>query len=196
MCDFVMCILSPPVVSRLASGAAVDRYERERQQHTSVINLLDVRNERRMEGDSTGVVRPTVAEEDDDEYYDYYYEDEDEDDLSGDYEVEVPRGKSSVLAIQFHWHLCYNTVIINMSYDVVMITYQLFDICNPCYLKNTRELIFTLHLFSSFSCYVKPTQGPVSHSERREGRGEEEEGEGKEEGKRQGKEEESMFEEV
>ncbi|CAB1324904.1 unnamed protein product [Coregonus sp. 'balchen'] len=87
------------VVSRLVSGAVVDRYEIERpqQQHTAVINLLDVLSDRRMEGgmeeSNHGVEGPVLeddgSEEEDEEYYDYY--DEDEEDASGDYEVELPR---------------------------------------------------------------------------------------------------------
>lgn len=91
------------VVSRLTSGAAVDRYE-DRQQHTAVINLLGTRNDRRMEAEQPGVVgRPTAEydqeyEDDDDddglgeegeEYY--YYDGENEDQLSGDSEIEVPQ---------------------------------------------------------------------------------------------------------
>ncbi|KAM3834064.1 heparin-binding EGF-like growth factor a [Diretmus argenteus] len=82
------------VVSRLASGAAVDRYESDRQQHTAVINLLDTRNDRRVEEDHRGMDRPTVAYGEEDEDYDdddYYYEDADDDALSGDYELELPR---------------------------------------------------------------------------------------------------------
>lgn len=84
----------PTVVSRLASGAAVDRYESNRQQHTAVINLLDTRDDRRTEQDSRGVDSTTVAydEGDYEEEYDEDYYDEDEDAMSGDYEVELPRG--------------------------------------------------------------------------------------------------------
>uniref|UniRef100_A0A668AA69 Proheparin-binding EGF-like growth factor n=1 Tax=Myripristis murdjan TaxID=586833 RepID=A0A668AA69_9TELE len=80
------------VVSRLASGAAVDRYESNRQ-HTAVINLLDTRDDRRTEQDSRGVDSTTVAydEGDYEEEYDEDYYDEDEDAMSGDYEVELPR---------------------------------------------------------------------------------------------------------
>ncbi|XP_014054314.1 proheparin-binding EGF-like growth factor [Salmo salar] len=79
------------VVSRLVSGAVVDRYESERPpQHTAVINLLDVLSDRRMEGgmekSNHGVEGPVLEDE---EYYDYYHEDEE--DASGDYGVELPR---------------------------------------------------------------------------------------------------------
>ncbi|KAM4621521.1 heparin-binding EGF-like growth factor a [Polymixia lowei] len=78
------------VVSRLVSGAAVDRFDSEKQQQTAVINLLDTRNDRTTE--EAGVDRPAFdyGEEDDDEEYEYY-EDEEEDGMSGDYEVELPR---------------------------------------------------------------------------------------------------------
>uniref|UniRef100_A0A7N8XZ98 Proheparin-binding EGF-like growth factor n=1 Tax=Mastacembelus armatus TaxID=205130 RepID=A0A7N8XZ98_9TELE len=62
------------LVSRLASGAAVDRYENDRQRHTAVINFLGTTKDKREEyGDE------------------YYYEDEYQDDMSGDYEVEMPQ---------------------------------------------------------------------------------------------------------
>ncbi|XP_055744174.1 proheparin-binding EGF-like growth factor [Salvelinus fontinalis] len=85
------------VVSRLVSGAVVDRYENERTQHTAVINLLDVLSDRRMEGamekSKHGVEGPVLeedgSEEEDEEYYDYYHEDDE--DASGDYGVELPR---------------------------------------------------------------------------------------------------------
>lgn len=78
------------LVSRLASGANVDRYESTRPQHTSVINLRDPTIERRVEEDNTGVEKHVTTfggEEEDEDYY--YYEDEE--DLSGDFEVTVPR---------------------------------------------------------------------------------------------------------
>lgn len=84
------------VVSRLASGAAVDRYESDRQRHTSVINLLDTTKDKRVEEESRSVGATTVEngqESEEDEEYDdeYYYEDEYEDGMSGDYEMELPR---------------------------------------------------------------------------------------------------------
>ncbi|XP_071393129.1 heparin-binding EGF-like growth factor a isoform X1 [Centroberyx affinis] len=94
----VLLLVHAFVVSRLASGAAVDRYESDRQQHTAVINLLDTRNDRRIEEDSRAVDRTTAeyGEEEDEEYdEDYYYgeeeEEEEEDGMSGGYEVELPR---------------------------------------------------------------------------------------------------------
>lgn len=80
-------------VSLLVSGAAVDRYESDRQRHTSVINLLDTTADKRTEEESRSVDATTAeyeeAEDDDDEYY--YYDDDYEDGLSGDYEMELPR---------------------------------------------------------------------------------------------------------
>ncbi|KAM6976845.1 heparin-binding EGF-like growth factor a [Aplochiton taeniatus] len=82
------------LVSRLASGAAVDRYVSKRPQHTSVINLRNPTVERRVEDDSTDVEKPLATfgeevEEEEEDEQDYYYDDEE--DLSGDYEVTMPR---------------------------------------------------------------------------------------------------------
>lgn len=88
------------MVSRLVSGAAVGRYEDDRQRHTSVINLMDTTKDRRAEEESRSVDATTVdygrveSEEYDDEY-DY----EDEDGLSGDYEMETPRGEGDHFVI-------------------------------------------------------------------------------------------------
>lgn len=101
-------IFSPPVVSRPACGAAVDRYESDRQRHTSVINLDTTRNNRRVEEEeeSRSVSATTTAdygqEGEEDEYGDYYYDDEYEDGLSGDYE-ELPRGKRVYIYSHFSW---------------------------------------------------------------------------------------------
>ncbi|CAI5651701.1 heparin-binding EGF-like growth factor a isoform X2 [Oreochromis niloticus] len=83
------------VMSRLASGAAVDRYDSNKQRHTSVISLLDTTRDRRAEEENRGVRTTTAdyskdgeAEEYDDDYY--YYE-EYEDGTSGDYELQLPR---------------------------------------------------------------------------------------------------------
>ncbi|CAN9514832.1 unnamed protein product [Ophioblennius macclurei] len=82
-------------VSQLVSGAAVDRYESDRQRHTSVINLLDTTADRRAEEENRNVGATTAEygqeEEDDDEDEYYYYDDNYEDGLSGDYEMELPR---------------------------------------------------------------------------------------------------------
>ncbi|XP_028271554.1 heparin-binding EGF-like growth factor a [Parambassis ranga] len=82
------------VVSRPASGAAVDRYEGDRQRHTSVITLDTTADQRAKEG-SRSVGATTVeydGEDEADEYEDeYYYEEEYEDGISGDYEMELPR---------------------------------------------------------------------------------------------------------
>lgn len=82
------------LVSRLVSGAAVDRYESDRQRHTTVINLLDTSADRRLEEESRNVVATTPDYDQEDEDYDEDYYSEDEYDpygLSGDYEVEFPR---------------------------------------------------------------------------------------------------------
>ncbi|KAM4555460.1 heparin-binding EGF-like growth factor a [Odontesthes bonariensis] len=84
------------VVSRLASGAAVDRHEKDRQRHTSVINLLDTTRDRRVGEDSRSGVATTEeyvreGKEVDDYDDEYYYDDEYEDGMSGDYELELPR---------------------------------------------------------------------------------------------------------
>ncbi|KAM9741874.1 heparin-binding EGF-like growth factor a [Menidia menidia] len=91
---FALLLVHALVVSRLANGASVDRYEKDR--HTSVINLLDTTRDRRVEEDS-GHVADTVSEYDqedkeEDEYDDEYYSDDEyEDGISGDYELELPR---------------------------------------------------------------------------------------------------------
>lgn len=87
-------------MSRLACGAAVDRHESDRQRHRAVFKFLDTTKDKRAEDDSSIVAAPTVeygqqGEEDEEEDYDEeYYEEEYDDGLSGDYEVELPRGKS------------------------------------------------------------------------------------------------------
>lgn len=89
----VLLLVHALVVSRPASGAAVDRYESDRQRHTAVINLDTTRN-KRVEEETRSVSATTVAEYgqegEEEEYGDYYYEDEYEDGMSGDYE-ELPR---------------------------------------------------------------------------------------------------------
>ncbi|XP_031713786.1 heparin-binding EGF-like growth factor a isoform X1 [Anarrhichthys ocellatus] len=88
----VLLLVHALVVSRPASGAAVDRYESDRQRHTAVINLDTTKN-RRVEEESRSTSATTAEygqEGEEEEYGDYYYEDEYEDGLSGDY-VELPR---------------------------------------------------------------------------------------------------------
>ncbi|XP_044062225.1 heparin-binding EGF-like growth factor a isoform X2 [Siniperca chuatsi] len=90
----VLLLVHALVVSRLASGAAVDRYESDRQRHTAVINFLDTTKDRRVEEESRSVDATTVeyGQEGEEEYNDeYYFEDEYEDGMSGDYEVERPQ---------------------------------------------------------------------------------------------------------
>lgn len=91
------------MVSRLASGAAVDRYESDRQRHTAVINFLGSTKDKSVEEESRSVAASTATygggeEEKEEEEYDYYEEEdyyEDGDGLSGDNE---PRGE----AVVFH----------------------------------------------------------------------------------------------
>lgn len=88
----VLLLVHALVVSRPASCAAVDRYESDRQRHTTVINL-DTTKDRRMEEESRSVGVTTAEyglEGEEDEDYGDYYEDEYEDGMSGDYE-ELPR---------------------------------------------------------------------------------------------------------
>ncbi|XP_061582193.1 heparin-binding EGF-like growth factor a [Cololabis saira] len=89
-----LLLLSALVVPRLASGAAVDRYESDRQRHTSVINLLGTtRNQREEEDHRSGPTTVEYAHGGQEEDYDeeYYYDAEYEDGLSGEYELELPR---------------------------------------------------------------------------------------------------------
>ncbi|KAF1384488.1 hypothetical protein PFLUV_G00120760 [Perca fluviatilis] len=86
----VLLLVHALVVSRPASGAAVDRYESDRQRHTTVINL-DTTKDRRVEEESRSVSATTAENgQAGEEYGDYYYEDEYEDGMSGDY-GELPR---------------------------------------------------------------------------------------------------------
>lgn len=127
---FYILSFSPPAVSRLASGAAVDRYDSDRQQHTSVINFRDTTKDRRIEEESqVGVGATTVesgqeGEEDDDDEY-YYYEEDYEDGMSGDYDLEQPRGE-------------------DVSLFFVRFQFLQTSFCN-------------LYVFFLFSCHVKQT---------------------------------------
>nr|XP_046262746.1 heparin-binding EGF-like growth factor a isoform X2 [Scatophagus argus] len=90
----VLLLFHALVVSRMASSAAVDRYESDRQRHRAVFKFLDTTKERAEE--ESGSVGATTVEyaqeaEEEEEYDDDYYEDEYEDGMSGDYEVEVPQ---------------------------------------------------------------------------------------------------------
>ncbi|KAK9517860.1 hypothetical protein VZT92_023199 [Zoarces viviparus] len=87
----VLLLVHALVVSRPASGAAVDRYESDRQRHTAVINL-DTNKNRRAEEESRSASATTAeyGQEGEEDYEDYYDGDEYEDGLSGDY-VDLPR---------------------------------------------------------------------------------------------------------
>lgn len=78
------------MVWRQASGAAVDRYESDRQRHTAVINLDTTKN-RRVEEESMAATTAQYGHEGVEEDY---YEDEYEDALSGDY-ADFPRSKGA-----------------------------------------------------------------------------------------------------
>ncbi|KAI3351895.1 hypothetical protein L3Q82_020727, partial [Scortum barcoo] len=84
----------PPstAASRLALGAAVDRYESDRQRHTAVINFLDTTKDRRVDEESRVATTAEYGQEGEAEEYDdeYYYFDDYEDGMSGDSEVEMP----------------------------------------------------------------------------------------------------------
>lgn len=87
------------MVSRLASGAAVDRYESDRQRHTAVINFLGTTKDKRVVDESRSVDATTVkyVEAGEEEGYDYYeYEDYHDDGMSGDFE---PRGKAASFGV-------------------------------------------------------------------------------------------------
>lgn len=96
---YIFFFLSLAVVSRLVSGAAVDRYENDMQQHTSVTNFLGTTKDRRTEEEHRSVGRTTVeyGRESQEEDYDeeYYYDVAYEDGMSGEYELELPRGKAA-----------------------------------------------------------------------------------------------------
>ncbi|KAM9850081.1 heparin-binding EGF-like growth factor a isoform 2-T3 [Aulostomus maculatus] len=88
----VLLLVHALVVSRLASGAAVDRYGSDRQRHTAVINFIDTTKDKRTEEEeSTGVVKATTVEYGDEDDEDYYYDEDYEDGMSGDYVPELPR---------------------------------------------------------------------------------------------------------
>ncbi|KAM8733112.1 heparin-binding EGF-like growth factor a [Acanthopagrus schlegelii] len=86
----VLLLLHAVAVSRMASGAAVDRYESDRQRHRAVFKFLDTTRDKRAEEESRTSITATTAgysQEDEDEYYDEYYVDEYDDGMSGDYEL-------------------------------------------------------------------------------------------------------------
>lgn len=84
----------------MVCGAAVDRHENDRQR--AVFKFLDTTRDRRPEEEERRSVSATTAEysqdgEDEREYDEDYY-DEYEDGLSGDYEIELPRGTAETSA--------------------------------------------------------------------------------------------------
>ncbi len=99
------------MVSRLVSGAAVDRYESDKQRHRAVFKFLDTTKDRRAEEESRGVAATTVYDQEgeDEEYDEDYYEGEEYDDgMSGDYELELPKGKRVQLVVLSHF--CFDKV--------------------------------------------------------------------------------------
>lgn len=87
------------MVSRPASGAAVDRYEGDRQRHTAIINFLGTTKDKRVEDESKSVSATTVKYEQGEYDGEYYYEEEYENGMSGDYEYEGPRGKAVTFSL-------------------------------------------------------------------------------------------------
>lgn len=85
------------VMSRMACGAAVDRHENDRQRHTAVFKLQDTTTDRRAEEDGGVAAAAAVGSlqqgEEEDDYLDEYSDEEYDDGLSGDYEIELPRGE-------------------------------------------------------------------------------------------------------
>ncbi|KAM8910373.1 heparin-binding EGF-like growth factor a isoform 2-T2 [Spinachia spinachia] len=87
----VVLLLVYASVSRQASGAAVDRYESDRQRHTAVINLDTTKNRRvEVERRSMAATTAEYGQQGVEQDYRDYYEDEYENDLSGDY-ADFPR---------------------------------------------------------------------------------------------------------
>lgn len=80
----------------MVCGAAVDRHENDRQRHRAVFKFLDTAKDRRAEEESVGATTVEYSQDgkDEEEYDDDYYE-EYEDGMSGDYEMELPRGRDA-----------------------------------------------------------------------------------------------------
>lgn len=96
----------------MASGAAVDRYESDRQRHRAVFQFLDTTKDKRAEEESRTSITATTAEysqegEDEDEYYDEYYVDEYDDGMSGDYELPQGTDVRSGFCLQFSTLFCF-----------------------------------------------------------------------------------------
>lgn len=85
----------------MVCGAAVDRHETDRQRHRAVFKFLDTTKDKRAEEEGRSVSATTVEYsqdgKDEEEYDDDYYE-EYEDGMSGDYEMELPRGTADACA--------------------------------------------------------------------------------------------------
>ncbi|KAM3612353.1 uncharacterized protein V6R79_007258 [Siganus canaliculatus] len=89
----VLLLLHILEVSRTASGAPVDRYESDGQQHSAVYKFLDTTKDRKAEEESRDMSATTVdyGQGGEEEDYDEYYEEEYEDSMSGDYELDLPQ---------------------------------------------------------------------------------------------------------
>ncbi|XP_041653976.1 heparin-binding EGF-like growth factor a isoform X2 [Cheilinus undulatus] len=88
----VLLLVHALVVSRLASGAAVDRYESDRQRDITVINFLDTTKDKRIEEESRSATTMEKSQEEEEDYDDeYYYGEEYEDGMSGDYGMDLPQ---------------------------------------------------------------------------------------------------------
>lgn len=85
-------------MSRMVCGAAVDRHENDRQRHRAVFKFLDTTKERGLEEESRSATTVDYSQdgENEEEYDDDYYE-EYEDGMSGDYEIELPRGTAQTV---------------------------------------------------------------------------------------------------
>lgn len=130
----------------MASGAAVDRHESDRQRHRAVFKFLDTTKDRGAEEESRSISATTVeyghngeAEDYDDEYYD----DEYEDGMSGDYEIEFPHGNA----------------------DKFRIFLRLLSLVCHFFPKD-RQLNVIFLLCFWFSCHVQQTQRPICHPRR------------------------------
>lgn len=147
-------------MSRGVSGAAVDRYESDRQRHTVVINL-DTTRGRRVEEESRSMSATTAEygqQVDEEDYEDYYDEEEYEDGMSGDYD-ELPRGKG----------VCHFS---NSSHDFTLVL--------------TKINIFLFSVFCLVAMVSKP-KDPLAILETENPEGNRRRGKGKRKGKGKGK---------
>ncbi|XP_041930891.1 heparin-binding EGF-like growth factor a [Alosa sapidissima] len=88
------------VLSKLVSGASIDKHESEKPPQTAVFNLLEPVSEKRVAEEN--LQHEVDYDEDEDEDEEYYYDDEDDYEVSGDYMPRValsskPKDPSKVL---------------------------------------------------------------------------------------------------